>query len=311
MDLHRTTGRRGLGFALACTTMLMWGTLPIALKGLLARLDPLTITWVRFLVSGVALFAVLGSRGTLPRPSAWSRSQWLLLAAATAFLGANYWGYIAALDRSTAIDAQVLIQLAPLLLALGGVFVFGEYFTRLQWGAFGVLIGGLGLFFAGQLGALVTGLSRYLGAVALMVFAALTWAIYGLAQKQLLHGLRSQSVMLVIYLGCAVIFSPLSAPGALPGLDGVGWGLLLYAAANTLVAYGTFSESLQHWEASRVSAVLALTPLATLCFGRLADSLWPGLEATGPLAWSSLLGAGLVVTGSLGMALGGRDGPAA
>lgn len=288
--------------------MLLWGTLPLALKGVLAQLDPGTITWVRFVASAAALGAFFAWRGGLPAPSRLSRLEWILLAVATGFLAANYLGYVVALDLSTAVDAQVLIQIAPLLLSLGGIVIFRERFTRLQWLGFAVLVAGLALFFSAQLGALASGAERYGRAVLLFVLAAIVWAVYGLAQKQLLQTLPSGAIMFGIYLGCAVVFAPLAQPSALLGLNGVGIALLAYCAANTIAGYGAFAESLEHWEASRVSAVLALTPLATLAFSAIANIWWPGLERASPLPAASLLGAGLVVAGSIATALGGSQG---
>jgi drug/metabolite transporter (DMT)-like permease len=307
VDLHRTSGRRGLGFALAFLTMSLWGALPLALKGVLRQMDPATITWYRFAVSALLLLALLAWRGQLPPLRALGRSVWGLLGVATVFLAANYYGYIVGLDFTTAADAQVLLQLAPLLLALGGLVVFGERFTRLQWLGFVVLVAGLGLFFAAQLSALVGGSERYLSGAAIMVFAAVTWAVYGLAQKQLLRSLSSQGVMLCIYAGCVLLFLPPSAPRTLAALDATGLALLGFCAVNTALAYGAFAESLQHWEASRVSAVLALTPLATLAFSEIADAWWPALHDGGALPPTSVLGAVVVVAGSLVTSLGGRS----
>jgi drug/metabolite transporter (DMT)-like permease len=287
--------------------MLLWGTLPLALKGLLVQLDAGTITWARFVASALALAAFLAVRDGLPALARTDRAQWTLLGVATVFLAANYLGYIVGLDRSTAADAQVLIQLAPLLLSLGGLVLFREHFTPLQWLGFGVLVAGLGVFFAGQLAVLVGDVARYRSAVGIMLAAALAWAVYGLAQKQLLHTWPSARVMLWIYVGCALLFSPLASPRALLGLDAVGILLLVYCAANTAVAYGAFAESLAHWEASRVSAVLALTPLVTLACAELVESWWPAFQDAPPLPLASVLGALLVVLGSLATALGSRQ----
>lgn len=307
MPLHQTSGRSKLGFALAFTTMSLWSVLPFALDGLLERMDAATITWWRFLVAAAVLLPVLYSRRALPALGVLGRGQLLLLAVATAFLGANYLLYLVALDQTAPADAQVMIQLAPLLLALGGITVFGERFTRLQWLGFSVLVGGLGLFSASQIRSLVEGADRYLLGVALMVAASLTWAIYGLAQKQMLSHLGSQAIMVCIYAGCTLLFLPISAPAAVAELDAVGLGLLAFCALNTIVGYGAFSEALAHWQASRVSAVLALTPMATLALASLGAWLWPDSAGARPLPATSWLGATLVVAGSLATALGGDD----
>jgi drug/metabolite transporter (DMT)-like permease len=73
-----------------------------------------------------------------------------------------------------------------------------------------------------------------------------------------------------------------------------------------LVAYGTFAEALVHLEASRVSALLAIVPLTTLAAIWLARLAVPTLVAPEPLTPLAVLGAALVVAGSLAAALGRR-----
>jgi len=287
--------------------MVLWGVLPLALKYVLGLLDAATITWFRFLFSAVVLAALLWRSGALPPVRSFRRGTWWLLAAATLGLAVNYISYLVGLDWTTPANSQVLIQLAPLLLALGGIFVFGEEFTRLQWLGFGVLVSGLALFSWSQLSALAATLDTYVAGVGMIAFAAVTWAGYGLAQKQLLRDLSSPAVMLLIYTGCTVCFAPFSAPATLAPLGTLGWLVLLFCAANTLVGYGAFAAALEHWEASRVSAVLSVTPLATLAFATLARLWIPESVPAEQLSLLSFAGAGLVVLGSLTTSLGGRD----
>ncbi|MDG2303228.1 MAG: EamA family transporter [Candidatus Binatia bacterium] len=215
MERHQTTGRVGMGFGLACTTMLLWGALPIALKVILAEMAPSTITFYRFLGSAFVVGAVLGVRGRLPSLRTLDRPvRWMLLAAGT-FLCVDYLLYLMSLDRTTPADAQVLIQLGPLLLAMGGLLFFREKFGLGQWVGFATLLAGLGVFFRSQLGAVAADLAghdQYLVGNLLMVGAATFWAFYGLVQKQLLRSLASEQIMFCIYVGCAVLFFPLSAP---------------------------------------------------------------------------------------------------
>jgi drug/metabolite transporter (DMT)-like permease len=193
-----------------------------------------------------------------------------------------------------------------MLLGLGGILVFGERYERLQWLGLGVLVAGLLVFFSSQLRAATAGADRYLLGSGILGVAAVTWAGYGLAQKQLLHSLPSQPLMLLIYVGCFLCFSVGAQPAALRGLDAADLGVLLYCAANTLVAYGAFAAALNHWEASRVSAVLALTPLVTLGCSVLAEALWPAVFHAESISWTSVAGAAAVVAGSLLITLGSR-----
>ncbi len=309
MERHRASGRTGLGLALAATTMALWGVLPLILEIALRSVDAPTLVWFRFLVAAGLLAFWLTARGELPRLRVLARSDRWLLALATAALAANYIAYLVGLDRTTPANAQVLIQLAPLLLGLGGILVFGERYTWVQWTGFGAIVGGLAVFFTSQLTALGLDGGVYRSGVSLIGVAAATWAVYGLAQKQLLRVLSSQAVMLCIYAGCALAFWPFATPAMLRGLSIADALVIAICALNTLVAYGAFAAALAHTEASRVSAVLALTPLATLAFSAAVRHWLPGSVAPESLSLASWAGAALVVSGSLLTALGGRRVP--
>jgi len=133
----------------------------------------------------------------------------------------------------------------------------------------------------------------------MMLVAAVTWAIYGLAQKQLLAWLPSQAIMLCLYAGCALLFTPLAKPATLLELGAFEAGILLFCAFNTAASYGAFSEALAHVEASRVAAVLALVPLATLGLVWVSGRAWPEVLPPEQLTLTSLTGACFVVAGSL------------
>jgi drug/metabolite transporter (DMT)-like permease len=89
-------------------------------------------------------------------------------------------------------------------------------------------------------------------------------------------------------------------------MDRLGLGMLLFCSLNTVIAYGTFAEALVHWDASRVAAVLALTPLATIASAAVAGALWPSLAVTARISGAGFVGVGMVVAGALLTALGGR-----
>src|SRR5262245_21471570 len=122
--------------------MLAWSTLPVALKVALVHLDPWTLTWVRF--AGAAVLTALWLRqGLLASYSKRNPQVWTLLAAASAGLIGNYLFYILGLNLTTPATAQVLIQFAPVLMGLGGIWLFGERYSTTQWAGFAVLLFGM------------------------------------------------------------------------------------------------------------------------------------------------------------------------
>jgi len=306
MKLHTTTGRSRLGATLATTTVVVWGILPLALKLVLRVLDASTIIWFRMGVSALTIGALLAWRGRLPRLRDLGAGGFALLAVAFAGIAVNFWTFMVGLDLTSPGNAQVLVQLGPVLLALGSLVVFRERYRRLQWIGLGVLALGLAIFFSNQLALLVRDIDRYLVGSAMLVVAAATWAAYGLAQKQLLRTLSAEGVMLCVYAGSFLCFAPAATPSAIAHAPGLELGVLLFCAANTMVGYGAFSNALHHWEASRVSAVLSLTPLATLAFALLGERFFPDLVQTEAVSAGTIVGAAIVVAGSLLVALGGR-----
>ena len=104
--------------------------------------------------------------------------------------------------------------------------------------------------------------------------------------------------MYLIYFAGALAFIPVSDLQPLATFSTLQWGLLLFCCLNTVVAYGAFAEALHHWEASKVSAVLAITPLITIGSAKLLAWIWPELVRAQELNGWSLVGACLVVAGS-------------
>lgn len=304
MQLHQTSGRWRLGLALSLVTVFLWGVLPIALAVTLQALDVFTVTWFRFLMAFGLLAVYLATRKQLPELQKLRSASLGLLAIATVFLGLNYLLFLQGLLQTSPTTSEVVIQLAPILLSLGALVIFKERYTLPQWIGLGVLTLGFALYFHEQLKTILTAQATYLVGNGLLVLGAATWAIYALAQKQLLQKLPSSTIMLVIYGGCVLLFSPFAKPQMLLSLSPLHLGMLLFCGFNTLIAYGAFAEALDHWEASRVSAVLALAPLVTLLSVWAVSWLTPNLIASEHLTLLGLFGAILVVAGSVAIATG-------
>ncbi|KKO46543.1 membrane protein [Arsukibacterium ikkense] len=297
--MHQITGRSLIGLLLALTTAILWGALPIALKILLDIMSANTITAIRFLAAAVIVGLWLAARGKLPvLKRLYNRKvAWLMLIAVVGLLS-NYIMYLSGLNYLSAETGQVVIQLAPFLMMLGGIVIFKE--KLLLWQKVGAvtLLGGLLLFFNERLVELVLQASSETLGVLLVIAAGITWAAYALAQKQLLVSYSSKQIMYLLYVAGTVCFMPVSDFAPLLTMSNLHWALLVFCCLNTVVAYGAFAEALHHWEASKVSAVLAVTPLFTILFANLTGWLFPDFLAAQQLNIWSWLGALMVVTGS-------------
>lgn len=301
--MHQASGKSLTGFMLALTTAILWGMLPIALKVLLTELSANTITWIRFLAAAVFVTIVLVNRRSIPSVLKMRGKARALLILAIVGLLSNYILYLLGLNLLSAETAQVVIQLAPFLMMLGGIFIFRERLLLWQKIGAAMLVLGLLLFFNDRLYTLLTQMNHDSIGVLLVIVAAFTWAAYALAQKQLLMHFSSQQIMWFIYVAGALCFMPFIEVSPMAQLSILQWGLLIFCCLNTIVAYGAFAEALQHWEASKVSAVLAITPLLTILFANLVSWIWPEAPIPQSLNGWSVFGAVLVVIGSAVTAL--------
>lgn len=297
--MHQITGKSMIGLSLALTTAILWGMLPIALKVLLDVLTANTITAVRFLAAAVMVGLWLWLSGKLPtlRLLISNKAGGLMIIAVLGLLS-NYIMYLSGLNYLSAETGQVVIQLAPFLMMLGGVVLFKEQLLLWQKvGAFS-LVAGLLLFFNERLVQLLQYAGSETLGVLLVIAAAVTWAAYALAQKQLLMHYSSKQIMYLLYVAGTFAFIPVSDFSPLQTMTALHWGLLVFCCLNTVVAYGAFAEALHHWEASKVSAVLAVTPLFTILFAQLLAWQVPDFISAQALNIWSWIGAALVVSGS-------------
>lgn len=304
--MHTVSGRWQLGLLLSLTTAFLWGLLPIALKGLLQQMDAITIVWYRFFSASIVVFLFLFISKRLPSYSAMKGKVGLLLVITISGLCLNYVFYQFGLELTTPSSAQVLIQLAPMLMLLGSLFIFKERFSKLQWLGFSCFVIGLILFFNLRFGEIFSQMNGYTLGLIWILIAAVTWAAYALAQKQLLNNFSSNQIMFMIYLACVPLLLPWANPLQAISLNGFGWALLVFCCLNTLIAYGAFAEALAHWEASRVSSVLAITPLITISSMKVLAHYYPDYLVAEPINHLSILGAILVVIGSAITAIAGR-----
>ncbi|MDG1307977.1 MAG: DMT family transporter [Porticoccaceae bacterium] len=291
------SGRWKLGILLALSTATMWGLLPIALSGLLTTIDPVTTTFFRLSLAAALMTPYLIVRRRLPnRGKLRVPRLFFQLTAAGVLLCGNYGLYIFGLERTSPEAAQVMIQVAPMLLLLAGIFLFKEPFSSFQWLGFFAFGSGLILFFNHHLGDVFADFNDYGAGLLMIVLAAMCWTGYAIIQKILLQQFTSEETMLAIYWLGTLAFLPFCNFSTLDQLTGLQWGLLAFCGLNTIIAYGCFAEALVHIEASRVSATIAMTPLLTVGIVQLMP--FENISAE-PLGFISLLGASMVVAGSI------------
>ncbi len=307
MQLHQTTGKWRLGLGLSLVTAILWGLVPIALTVVLKKIDPYTINWFQFTIAFILSGGYLVYQQKLPEVSKLRSGAGYLWAIAILGLTGNYLFFVMGLQSTSPSHAEVLIQLAGVFFSLGAMIVFKERYTRTQWLGLGIIVCGFIGFFSEQLKVLFADADRYIGGSIMLVLAGLTWAFYALAQKQLLAKIDSAQIMWVIYGVCGIFFGILSDFSSLSQLGSIEWMMLIFCGLNTVVAYGCFAESLQHWEVSKVSAIIALAPIFTIGSMSMITWLSPGLVTPEKLTPISLIGAILIIIGSMSISLAKSD----
>ena len=308
--MHTISGRWKLGLLLATTTAAFWGLLPIAAVVVLRTVDSFTLVWFRFLTAALMLGAVLAVTRQLPRLRDVGGKGWIILTLALIGLAGNFVLYVIALGHASPTINQVVTQLSPILLMLGGIAVFHERFSPIRWLGFVLLLVGLPLFFNVRLPELMHLRSGLGLGVLLLVICSVIWAAYGLAQKWMLRRMKSQQILLVLYAGAAIVLFPMAHPAVILKIDTLQGVMLAFACVNTVFAYGAFAEALKHWEASRVGATLTLTPLFTMAAMWALEHFAPGFVKPEQLNVLSVVGALVVIGGSMLCALGTAGPPA-
>lgn len=299
MSVHTTTGRWRLGVGLSLLTALLWGVGPIALKAVLSELDPYTIVWYRLLIAaGILSVFILRKRKRPSLKKLRGAVPWLLFIAIAGF-SINQAIFLFGLDYITPSAATVVIQTAPVFLIIGGIVIFKESYSTRQFIGLAILLSGLVLFFNQRLGEIVSNLGDYTIGILLILVAGLLWAVYALCQKQLLKTFSSDTIMLMVYCGGALVFLPLAKPASAFEAGPVTIALIALCSLITVSSFGSFSEALDHLEISRISAILACIPLITIASMKIISALVPGFIQSEPLNALSIIGALLVVTGSM------------
>jgi len=291
-----------IGLGLSLMVVFFWSTLPVALKISLDIMDAWTLTWLRFFIASLITLMVIFYSGSWRGFKSLSLVNWLWLLLAGLMLIGNYVGFLIGLEKTTPANAQVLIQLAPLLMILGGVFVYKESFSLKQKFGASLLFLGLSFFFKDQLGTIIK--SEYSSGVVILFFAAITWAIYALIQKKLHDVLSPQAILAGIYVLASFVLLPTIKPFELSNLDMNQWLALSYASINTVGAYGAFAQALKHWQASKVGMVIAMVPVFTLLFINLMSTLFPNLIQAEQVHLLGMVGIVFIVSGSMIASIG-------
>lgn len=249
------------GIVYAIITALFWGVLAVALKVAVRRVDAATIVWFRFTL---AFFPLL-IWSALKKPSQLRilTKPPLLLVIATLALAWNYLAFNLGVKYTSPGNAQLFIQTGQILLALAGIFFFGERFSIRQTAGFVTTISGLLLFYHQQLGHFSGNEHTYRYGIFLTLTGAVTWALYAALQKKLVVRHSALSLNLFLFGLPSLLYLPMVNFSQLADLNWAWWLLMAFLGFNTLVAYTTLALSLRYLEAGKASIILIMNPIIT------------------------------------------------
>ncbi len=293
MDTLTQRAEFKLGFIFISVAVLFWGLLPIALKLSGMFIDPVTLTWFRFLVALVVSFAIQCFSGSIKQFKGLDKRSWVKLTLAGIFLIFNYVSFVYSLKYLAPGSAQLNFQTAPFFLAFGGMLLFKERLNALQLSCFATLGLGMLMFFHPYLD-FSAGPSDVWKGVLIVQFSVLSWASYALIQKSMLKRLSPNNILLFIYFFGIFAMAPFSDLSQFTSMDSNEWAIAVFCAINTLIAYGCFGQSMKYWPTGQVSAMLALTPVISFTLTAIVVSLgwWSDLikgAIIDPLSFSGIV----------------------
>lgn len=285
------------GILFASTTALLWGFLAIALKVAVKHIDPTTVAWFRFFFAFILLFPLVILKNKkninlLFKPP-------LLAILAGIGLGLNYVFYIKGLDLTSPSNAQIIVQIAPMTLAIVGLTYFREKLNRIQIVGFAIAISGFILFYRDQLSNLFSGADVYNTGTLMVVFSAFSWVLYAASQKILVKKYNAQSLNLIIFLIPTIFLIPFISIADFQGLSFGVWALLIFLGLNTIVAYGALAEAFRYIEANKVSIIITINPMITIAIMLILTALEVSWIAPEHISLTGILGASLVVGGAI------------
>lgn len=289
-----------IGLLLIGVAVLSWGTLPIALKLSTPFIDPVTLTWFRFLFALVVSFLMQWFFKQLGQFKGLSAKDWGLLLLGAIFSALNYITFVYSLEHLSPGQAQLNFQTAPFFLAFGGILFFKERLTAIQMTGFATLALGMMLFFHPYLNLSDTisddRAQLWLG-VLIIQFSALSWTSYALIQKKLVKQISPNNILLFIYSFGVIVMFPLCDFSTASNYSNDQWTIIVYAAINTLLAYGCFAQSMKFLSTAQTGAMLSLTPLLSLVATNWAAKVpsWQHIIVPAPIDRLSGLGLMLVI----------------
>ena len=237
--------------------------------------------------------AVAGGRGLIAAAFLWATNRGLRFHCSRAqLLGAVLYAactitFVAATKLTTAANAILLQYTAPIWIALFGSWFLGERATRADWLTIGLVLGGMGLFFADGLSFSNT-LGNLVAIISGVAFAGMTMALRHQKDGSPVESIILGNLLSFIAGLPAMVSAPLPSP--------TGWGALLLLGIFQLgCSYWLYARAIRQVTALEAVLIPVLEPLLNPVWVFLArgeqPSRWAfvgGAIVLGAVTWRAL-----------------------
>ncbi len=268
---------RRLALAAALFTVVAWASAFVGIRAAGAHLSPGPLSLLRVAVATIALGLValvrrepLPARPDLPR----------LIAVGTLWFAVYNIALNAGERRVDAGTAAMLVNVAPILIALLAGRVLGEGFPRNLWIGLAIAFGGVTLIAV----ATSDGLTLSFGA-ALCLVAAVVYAVSVIVQKPLLEHLSALSVTFsactIGMVVCLPFAGRLASELADAPATAIAWSVYL-GIVPTALAFTTWAYALARTNAGQLGVMTYLVPPIAIVLGwTILDEVPPTLAFVG------------------------------
>lgn len=286
------------GFSLADLLLIIvaiiWGVNVAVVKSALTEFNPLTFNSLRFSMSALLSWGMLGLSRVklLPQREDLPRLVFLGLLGHTIYQVL----FISGTNLTTGANTALLLATIPVWVAALGAITREEAAGPLTWAGIGMSILGIALVTAS--GDLSLGGSTWLGDI-MVVSGTFFYAIYTLKSKTLLHKYSplqfSTWTMTIGALGMTVVSLGQIKVQDWSAVGIVGWGGLAFSAGLAItLGYYIWTNGIQKLGSARTAIYNNLTPVTAMIF----SSLFLHEKITFPqFAGAALIITGLYITG--------------
>jgi drug/metabolite transporter (DMT)-like permease len=273
-------------------TVLAWASAFVAIRGVEDDLSPGALALGRLLVGTAVLGLLMTGRGWV-RPT--GRERALIVVCGVGWFGVYNVALNAAEQHLDAGTTAMLVNIAPILIAVLAGLLLGEGFPRR-------LVAGLAVAFAGMLliGVATRSAEADLLGVALCVVAAVTYAGGVVAQKPVLRrlpGLQVTFTSAAIGAVCCLPWAGVLADELGRAPTGSIAAMVYLGVVPTALAFSTWAYALRRMDAGSLGATTYLVPPLVIGLGwLLLGEVPPALALVG----------GAVCLAGVALARGGR-----